>query len=273
MRQVADVMQSVGVWWAVAGGWAIDLLVGRQTRDHHDVEVVVRRADQAAVRDSLRNGWELLCLDPPGSEWTPWLSGSEMVQPSFQLKARASGLEFDLFLESMTDDTWCFRRDDRVRRPIDRIVARAPASRSSRQRFSSSTWRSPRNPRTNTTSRWSGPCSTGTRLVGSGMRSLLSIQDIAGWTLSNRGPERSTHVVRRAWHNCPTATLAVLGAAPPISPIANDPVPAYRAPDERDYGARKLGQCGPWRSSAVVLARPVCTGWPPWRFPIVRSHS
>ena len=123
VRQVADVMQSVGVWWAVAGGWAIDLLVGRQTRDHHDVEVVVRRADQAAVRDSLRNGWELLCLDPPGSEWTPWLSGSEMVQPSFQLKARASGLEFDLFLESMTDDTWCFRRDDRVRRPIDRIVA------------------------------------------------------------------------------------------------------------------------------------------------------
>jgi hypothetical protein len=123
VRQVAGVMQPLGVWWAVAGGWAIDLWVGCQTRDHHDVEVVVRRTDQQAVWDSLHNGWELLCLDPPGSAWAEWLCDTEMVQPSFQLKARAPGFEFDLFLESVSEDSWCFRRDDRVQRPIDRIVS------------------------------------------------------------------------------------------------------------------------------------------------------
>ena len=123
VSQVVGVMQPLGVWWAVAGGWAIDLWVGRQTRDHHDVEVVVRRADQRAVWDALHDDWELLGLDPPGSGWTPWLRGSEMVPPSFQLKARASGFEFDLFLESTTEDTWCFRRDGRIRRPINRMFS------------------------------------------------------------------------------------------------------------------------------------------------------
>jgi putative transposase len=33
-------------------------------------------------------------------------------------------------------------------------------------------------------------------------------------------------------------------------------------------GTRRMGECGPCRSSTVVLARPVYTGWPPWWFPV-----
>ena len=42
-------------WW-VAGGWAIDLTLGHQTRKHEDLDVLVLRRDQAWVREELL-GW------------------------------------------------------------------------------------------------------------------------------------------------------------------------------------------------------------------------
>ena len=44
---VAEVMEPLSVWWAIAGCWAIDLWLGATTREHHDVEVVVRRRGQS----------------------------------------------------------------------------------------------------------------------------------------------------------------------------------------------------------------------------------
>ena len=106
---VAEVMSDVGVWWGMGGGWAIDLWLGEQTREHHDVEVVVRRCDQAAVHAVLAANWELRCLDPPGSGWREW-NGAPIEHPAFQLQARSSTIEFDIFTETVDDATWRFRR-------------------------------------------------------------------------------------------------------------------------------------------------------------------
>lgn len=95
-------MSGVGAWWAVAGGWAIDLWLGMHTREHHDVEVVIRRCDQRHVLAVLSQRWELWCLDPPGSGWRTW-DGHEVGPPAFQLQARANGMEFDLFTETVVD--------------------------------------------------------------------------------------------------------------------------------------------------------------------------
>lgn len=113
-------MQPLGVWWAVAGGWAIDLWLGARTREHHDVEIVVRREDQAVVHGGLRDDWELGCRSDSG--WRPWGDDEQIVAPSFQLKASRPPIEFDIFLESTIDDTWIFRRDARVQRGLADVV-------------------------------------------------------------------------------------------------------------------------------------------------------
>lgn len=118
---VAEVMNEVGVWWAVAGGWSIDLWLGEQTREHHDVEVVVRRCDQAAVYEVLFPRWDLSCLDPPGGGWLPW-SGAALEPPAFQLQARSSTIEFDIFTETTNQAMWHFRRDDRIRRAVNEVT-------------------------------------------------------------------------------------------------------------------------------------------------------
>jgi hypothetical protein len=115
-------MRPIGVWWAIAGGWSIDLWVGEQTRAHHDIEVVVRRVDQTVMWDALHHDWELGCIDPPGSGWGPWPRSGRIEPPSFQLQARGADFEFDVFLESTRGRDWIFRRDERVQRPIDELT-------------------------------------------------------------------------------------------------------------------------------------------------------
>lgn len=124
VSSVAEVMNDVGVWWAVAGGWAIDLWLGEQTREHHDVEVAVRRLDHAEVHGALGDRWELSCIDPPGSGWRPW-KGVLVDPPAFQLQARSAAIEFDIFTESADQTRWYFRRDDRITRPLSEVTMRS----------------------------------------------------------------------------------------------------------------------------------------------------
>lgn len=114
-------MRGVGAWWAVAGGWAIDLWLGTQSREHHDVEVVIRQCDQQLVLAARSERWEMRCLDPPGSGWRTW-GGHEVRPPAFQLQARADYMEFDLFTESLVDGAWIYRRDAHIHRPADEVI-------------------------------------------------------------------------------------------------------------------------------------------------------
>src|SRR5881397_1580408 len=56
-------------WW-VAGGYAIELAVGRSFREHEDIDVLILRRDQTAVRRWLAK-WECWAADPPG-HLRPW---------------------------------------------------------------------------------------------------------------------------------------------------------------------------------------------------------
>jgi hypothetical protein len=126
-REVAASMEDLGIWWGVAGGWALDLWLGRVTREHHDIEVSIRRRDQRVLHDGLSGRWELRCLDPPSTAWRPWLRSHTIEAPAFQVKAVRGDGEFDVFLETVDDDEWVFRRDDRVRRPRGAVLAHSDA--------------------------------------------------------------------------------------------------------------------------------------------------
>jgi len=52
--EILDALRSQGVEAAVDGGWGIDALLGRQTRPHEDLDLVVALADVAAIEAALR---------------------------------------------------------------------------------------------------------------------------------------------------------------------------------------------------------------------------
>src|SRR5262249_51625344 len=121
---VATTIDPLNLWWAIAGGWGIGLWIGEQSREHHDAEGVVREFEQRSMRACLVSRWDLSCIEPPGSGWRSW-TGTELALPSFQLKARNANDEFDIFLEATDDDVWCFRRDTRIRLPLDAVTVRS----------------------------------------------------------------------------------------------------------------------------------------------------
>ena len=58
LASAADALESAGLDHWFFGGWAVDLWVGRLTRPHDDIDVLVRRVDEARVHDALTAaGW------------------------------------------------------------------------------------------------------------------------------------------------------------------------------------------------------------------------
>jgi hypothetical protein len=123
---VAKIMAGFPRPWFVAGGWAIDLFAGRVTRPHEDLEVMLYRQDQAALREHL-SGWELFKADE--GKWHPWREGEWVALPLHQLLARrAHGdpPEFEFFLNEVADGTWHFRRDPAITRDVAAVGRRTP---------------------------------------------------------------------------------------------------------------------------------------------------
>jgi hypothetical protein len=107
-------------WW-VAGGWAIDLFVGRQSRDHGDIDLAILRRDQERLREYL-TGWDI--REPNGGALTPWQAGDLLTAPRFQFWVRrspAAAWSFEVMLEDDADGAWLFRRSPSIHMPLDRI--------------------------------------------------------------------------------------------------------------------------------------------------------
>ena len=56
-----DTLDNIGVGVWLDGGWGVDALLGRQTRSHHDVDVIVRVEDQSGITETLvEHGFDLV---------------------------------------------------------------------------------------------------------------------------------------------------------------------------------------------------------------------
>jgi hypothetical protein len=124
---VAQVMQGYRHPWFISGGWAIDLFVGRVTRDHEDIEVGAFFSHQEELRKRLA-GWELARIR--NDAWEPWADGDPIKLPEFQIQARSARRAprvFDIFLNPLDGNDWVSRRHPDLRRPAAEIAARTAA--------------------------------------------------------------------------------------------------------------------------------------------------
>jgi GNAT superfamily N-acetyltransferase len=123
-REAAVRLAAVPVCWHVAGGWALDLWHGEQTRGHGDLEIAVPRADFARLRPALAG----LTLHPAGPGMLRRLADGEEPGPDVHqvwvCDPVAGEWRMDTFLEPGTGDTWICRRDESIREPYEAVVAR-----------------------------------------------------------------------------------------------------------------------------------------------------
>jgi hypothetical protein len=112
-------------WW-VAGGWALDMHLGRETRAHADIDLAIARGDEVALPVLLPE-WEI-CIAHEGG-LTPWTGDAPLSMPYHQFWVRRAGAEawsFEVLLEDHDGPAWQYRRDHRVTIPLDRMGRVSP---------------------------------------------------------------------------------------------------------------------------------------------------
>ena len=111
-------------WW-IAGGWAIDLFLGKQTRKHEDIDVLIRRDDQLEVQKLLA-GWDLWAADPPGT-LKSWPKGEFLgkgLQDIWGRKSTKDTWQIQIMLFDTENEEWIFKRDESIRRSLNSITVK-----------------------------------------------------------------------------------------------------------------------------------------------------
>ncbi len=118
--RAADRLAGYGHDWLVCGGWAVDLLLGRQTRDHFDVDIVIWQHDQAALRSHLA-GWRMLGHDDAVAEDCPDQWDGRRLEPPAHVHATTpsmAGTALDIQICQRVDDEWILATEPRVGLPM-----------------------------------------------------------------------------------------------------------------------------------------------------------
>jgi len=107
--------------WYVAAGWALDLFLGRQTREHDDLEIGVPAHRFGEVREALED-LELVVVGD-GKAW-PITESTLATHRQTWVRERAGGpWRLDIFREPWDDDVWVFARDARIRLSASSLIA------------------------------------------------------------------------------------------------------------------------------------------------------
>lgn len=117
----AEWLADVRVPWWIAGGWAIDLFLDRETRRHKDLDIGVLRRDVSGALGSI-SGWE--AFEAKDGELTR-LSHKTPRRGVNSLWCRQVGTglwQLELMLDESEGDFWVYRRDPAVRRTLESLV-------------------------------------------------------------------------------------------------------------------------------------------------------
>lgn len=114
VEQVSELLRGIEVPWWIAGGWALDLFMGRQTRAHNDIEIAVYRDDLDALRRHL-TGWEIFIAE--NASFTLLHPGEPLRAESHELWCRERGndnWQLEILIEERRGDRWVYRRNEGI---------------------------------------------------------------------------------------------------------------------------------------------------------------
>jgi hypothetical protein len=106
-------MRSFEGTWFVIGGWAVDIWLGRRSRDHGDVDIGLFRDEEALLFSKLPD-WRMVGHDTPDADHDdPW-DGSPLGFPAHVHATRRGWPELDFNFNEREGAVWIVQRDPQV---------------------------------------------------------------------------------------------------------------------------------------------------------------
>ena len=125
-RDILSLLGAAPFQWWIAGGWTFDLYLGKQTRDHFDVDVAISRDDQLLVQHYL-DKWDFWSTqrDEDGNiilhAWEMDQTLGNEFPGVWARESSYSPWRFEFLFQEIRDETWIFRYDDHVQHPLSTI--------------------------------------------------------------------------------------------------------------------------------------------------------
>ena len=131
--EILSLLETAPFRWWIAGGWSLDLFLGKQTRSHFDIDVAIARSDHLNAQSYLskwdfwstkRNNEGVIVLDR-------WQIGHSLGIETPGVWARESQnapWRFEFLFQEINDGIWTFRYDDSVQHSVDEIGGFSAAS-------------------------------------------------------------------------------------------------------------------------------------------------
>jgi hypothetical protein len=109
--------------WAICGGWAVDLFLGRKTRSHQDVDLAILRRDQLPAQQYLRErGWTLEVAHH--GSLIPWKPGEYLELPLHTIWCSRQDEFVELLLNETEGQRFLFRRDTTLQMSLTDVFLR-----------------------------------------------------------------------------------------------------------------------------------------------------
>jgi hypothetical protein len=114
-EEAARLLSGTTAAWCVAGGWALDLWIGEQTRQHEDLEIAVPRDQVSLILSKLA---DFHFFTVKNSVLSAICGEFTIPNDVHQIRVREPAVGtwcMDIFVEPGDSKTWVYRRDTAIR--------------------------------------------------------------------------------------------------------------------------------------------------------------
>ena len=114
-------MKDFNPLWFIAGGWSIDLFLGKITRPHDDIEIAVFRQNQLELQRYLHD-WTLKKAE--NGELLNWNNNEFLELPVHEIHCfheKSDSPFLEILLNEKSGNNWVFRRNKQITKPLSEV--------------------------------------------------------------------------------------------------------------------------------------------------------
>ncbi|MGE7948790.1 nucleotidyltransferase domain-containing protein [Lysinibacillus sp. NPDC093688] len=124
VTEIYKLFSTIPINWGIAGGWALDLHLGKQSRVHDDIDVIILREEQLTTYNHLSDDWMLYKAE--NGKLVLWQEGEflKTTKDIWVSKSSSSPWAFQIMIVETEQQSWIYRREKSIRRRLEDIFLR-----------------------------------------------------------------------------------------------------------------------------------------------------
>lgn len=114
IEEMNRIFSGMPIAWGIAGGRALDMHLGRKTRNHSDTDIVIFREDQQMIYQILKTDWTM--YKAQDGELSLWFADDylDSINSVWVSKDSQSSWSFEIMFMDSEEDNWIYRRDKTI---------------------------------------------------------------------------------------------------------------------------------------------------------------